>query len=95
VTDNDEQGAANRWNGPRFVVVLYACLVALSGVFGYVIGLVQPADLNPELFMLVALPPTPLGMALYGAITIGTILGVLLLLVRYVANEYDTTENRG
>jgi hypothetical protein len=79
-----------KWDGPRFLVVLYTLLVLLTGVFGYVIGLIRPEDLNPQLFMLVDLPPTPVGMAVYGMVTVGLILGVLLLAVRYVAREYDT-----
>jgi hypothetical protein len=79
-----------KWDGPRFIVVLYTLLVLLTGVFGYVIGLIRPADINPQLFMVVELPPTPVGMAVYGMVTVGLILGVLLLAVRYVAREYDT-----
>lgn len=85
-------GTTEKWDGPRFVVVLYSLLVLLTGVFGYVIGLIRPADINPKLFMLVDLPPTPVGMAVYGMVTVGLILGVLLLGVRYVAREYDTAE---
>jgi hypothetical protein len=78
------------WEGTRFVLLLYAALVGLSGVFGYVIGLIRPEDLDPRLFMLVDLPPTPFGMAIYGSLTVATVLGVLLLGVRYVADRYDT-----
>jgi len=85
----------SEWQGERFVLVLYGILVALAGMFGFVIGLIRPEDLDPKLFMLVDLPPNAVGMALYGAVTIGTILGVLLLVVRYIASEYDTVENRG
>ena len=85
----------SEWRGQRFVLVLYGLLVALAGLFGYIIGLVRPKDLDPRLFMLIDLPPNATGMALYGAVTIGTILGVLLLVVQYVAREYDTVENRG
>jgi hypothetical protein len=81
-----------KWDGPRFVVLLYTLLVLVTGVFGYVIGLIRPDDLNPQLFMVIDLPPTPFGMAIYGMVTIGLILGVLLLAVRYVAREYDTVE---
>lgn len=80
------------WEGDRFVLLLYGTLVALAGAFGYVIGLIRPANLEPRLFGLVELPPTPFGMALYGAVTVAVVLGVLLLLVRYVAREYDTAD---
>lgn len=84
--------AHEAWKGPRLVLTLYALLVALSAVFGYVIGLVRPADLDPRLFMLVELPPTPVGMALYGSLTVAVFLGVGLFLVSYVAREYDTVD---
>jgi len=80
------------WEGPRFVVLLYGLLIALTGVFGYVIGLIRPKNLDPKLFMVVDLPPTPFGMAIYGMLTVGIILGVLLVAVSYVAREYDTVE---
>jgi hypothetical protein len=81
-----------RWQGRRFVLLFYVTLVALAGVFGYIIGLIRPESLNPRLFMLVPLPPTPLGMALYGSLTVGVALGVLLVVVRYVAREFDTAD---
>lgn len=78
-----------RLGGRRVVVGLYAILVVVTGVFGYVIGLIHPDALDPTLFFLVDLPPTPLGMALYGMVTVGTALGALLLLVRYVGKRFD------
>jgi hypothetical protein len=85
----------SQWQGPRFVLLLYVLLVAVAGVFGYVIGLARPKNLDPKLYMLIDLPPNAFGMAVYGSLTIATILGVMLLGVRYVAREYDTVENRG
>nr|WP_245778625.1 hypothetical protein [Halomicrobium zhouii] len=55
---------------------------------GFVLGTISPADLEPELFGVVALPPTPLGVALYGIVTVGVGLGILLALVVYVSNRY-------
>ncbi|MEF8775393.1 MAG: cox cluster protein [Haloarculaceae archaeon] len=80
---------ATVWRGPRFVTALYVAVVALTGVFGFVIGAIRPENLEPELFMLIDLPPTPLGVALYGMLTVGILLGGLLLLVRYVGSEFD------
>lgn len=84
--------ARSVWDGHRLVLVLYGLLVGLAGVFGYAIGLIRPSDLDPRLFMLVELPPTPLGMALYGSLTVAAVLGVGLFLVNYVASEYDTVD---
>ena len=81
--------SASVWRGPRFVSALYLAIVALTGVFGFVIGVIRPTDLNPKLFMLIDLPPTPFGVALYGMLTVGIVLGLLLLVVRYVGKEYD------
>lgn len=78
------------WQGKQFVLLFYGALVGVAAVFGYVLGLARIEDIDPQLFMLVDLPATPLGMAIYGAVTVGTILGVLLVLVRYVAEKYDT-----
>ena len=83
-----------RWEGSRFVTVLYVLLVALSGVFGAVIGIIRPKDLDPDLFFLVDLPATPMGMALYGMATVGVLLGALLLVVNYVGDRYDTETPR-
>ena len=80
---------ASVWRGSRFVTALYLVIVALTGVFGFVIGAIRPENLDPELFTLVDLPPTPLGLALYGMVTVGLVLGALLLVVRYVGEEYD------
>lgn len=75
--------------GHRLTLLLYGLLVALSGGFGFVIGLLRPADLDPELFFLVELPPSPLGVALYGALTVAVVLGSLLALVTLVGNRFD------
>ncbi len=84
-----------RWSGSRFVTGLYVALVALSGIFGYVIGAIRPEDLDPELFFIIQLPPTPLGLAIYGMVTVGLSLGILLVLVRVVGRRYDTERPDG
>lgn len=72
-------------SGQKVVVRIYAAIVALAGVMGFVLGTIRPADLQPELFGVIDLPPTPLGVALYGAITVAVGLGALLGLVIYVS----------
>ncbi|WP_255196698.1 DUF7520 family protein [Halorarius litoreus] len=79
---------ATRTGGPRLVVSLYVIVVLLTAFIGFVIGVIGPQGLDPELFGVVQLPPTPVGMAVYGAATIGTLLGVLLLLVVFVSARY-------
>jgi len=75
--------------GDRVVVGVYLVIVALSGVMGFVLGAIRPADLDPELFGFIALPPTPFGVAVYGMVTVGLGLGVLLGLVVVVSNRTE------
>ena len=62
--------------GRRLVVSLYVGIVLLTAGLGFVIGVIAPQDLDPELFGFIQLPPTPVGMAVYGGVTIATLLGV-------------------
>lgn len=78
--------------GRRLVVSIYVIIVLLTAFIGFVLGTIAPQGLDPELFGVVQLPPTPTGMAVYGAVTIGVLLGVLLLGVVYVSNRYDDAE---
>jgi len=86
----EPEADARVWGGKRFVVLVYAALVAVTGVFGYIIGLARPADLDPRLLGVIPLPPTPAGVALYGMLTVALVLGVLLAGVNYVSKRYDT-----
>ncbi|MBX0284831.1 DUF7520 family protein [Haloarcula salinisoli] len=80
--------------GEKVVVQIYVIIVALAGVMGFVLGSIRPADLEPALFGVIALPPTPFGVALYGMVTIGVGLGVLLGLVIYVSRRTDDAAGR-
>ena len=75
--------------GEKVVVTVYVIIVALAGLMGFVLGTIRPADLQPALFGVIALPPTPFGVALYGMVTVGVGLGVLLGLVIYVSRRAE------
>lgn len=67
----------------RFVVLaMYVAITLLSGFLGVLVAVFGPADLQPvRLFGLVTLQPTPLGLAIYGAVTVAVVLGVPLVAV--------------
>ena len=74
--------------GNRVVLFIYAAIVAIAGVMGFILGNARPEDLDPELFGFVQLPPNAFGTALYGMITVAVGLGILLGLVIYVSERY-------
>lgn len=75
-------------SGRRVVLFLYVAVVAIAGFTGFVLGYIGPRDLDPRLFGFIAMPPTPLGMAAYGAITLAVALGVVIALVMFVSERY-------
>jgi hypothetical protein len=75
-------------SGQRLVLVLYLIVVAIAAFTGFVLGVIGPRDLDPQLFGFIAMPPTPFGMAAYGAITLATVLGVMILGVMFVSGRY-------
>jgi ABC-type antimicrobial peptide transport system permease subunit len=85
---------SNARRGPRFVLLLYAGLVTLSGLIGVLFSLVVADPEPPRLFFLVALPPTTPGFAVYGALTVAVVLGVPLAGVVYVSRRLDPVEGR-
>lgn len=99
-TDGDPGGAGSESEpasegvlaGRRLVVGLYLIVVAIAAFIGLVLGLIAPQGLDPRLFGVIALPPTPLGMAAYGGITLAVVLGALLAAVAYVSRRYDDAE---
>lgn len=75
--------------GPRVVMAVYAAIVVIAGVMGFVLGTIRPKNLDPELFFVIQLPPTPVGVAIYGMVTVAVGFGILLGLVVYVSDRYD------
>lgn len=78
--------------GDRVVVQLYLIIVAIAGVMGFILGTISPAEMEPVLFGVVALPPTPFGVAVYGMVTVGAGLGLLLGLVVFVSHRYGNAD---
>lgn len=73
--------------GERVVVAIYTGLVIFAGVMGLILGFMIDDLESVALLGVIPIPPTPIGLAAYGSITIAIVLGVLLLAVRYVAPE--------
>lgn len=76
-------------SGRAIVLFVYCVVVAIAGLTGFLLGTIGPTALRPvDLFFLIRLPPTPLGLAIYGMGTLGGGLGVALLLVRYASRRF-------
>ncbi|QCJ47715.1 MULTISPECIES: DUF7520 family protein [Haloprofundus] len=78
-----------RLEGPRFVLILYVLLVAISGLAGFLTATFVSGLRSPRFLFLIPFPPTQLGFAAYGALTVALVLGVPLLLVAYVSRNID------
>lgn len=81
--------SATRFRGPQFVLILYALLVAISGLAGFLTATFVSGLRPPRFLFLIPFPPTQLGFAAYGALTVALVLGVPLLLVVYVSQNLD------
>lgn len=79
----------NRRAGRSLVLGVYLIIVLIATGLGFIIGVIAPQGLDPELFGVVQLQPTPAGTAVYGGTTIGILLGVLLMVVVFVSHRYD------
>lgn len=76
--------AGPRISGRRFVLGAYVAFVAFGGVLGFGVGVLLGGDLEAT-GLLGVVPPTPLGLALYGAVGMAVVFGVPLALVAYVS----------
>lgn len=79
--------ASNRVSGQRIVIGLYVGLIVFAGIMGLILGFTIDDLESIVLLGVIPIPPTPLGLALYGSVTIALLLGVFLLAVRSVAPE--------
>lgn len=76
-------------DGRRFVLLLYAALVGVATAAGLLTGTFVDGLEAPRFLFLVPFPPTPLGFAAYGGLTLALVLGVPLSLVIYVSQTID------
>ncbi|ESP89877.1 DUF7520 family protein [Candidatus Halobonum tyrrellensis] len=89
-TDGGPGREAERgFDGPRLVVALYCLLVGVGVVGGALVGVFVEGMTAPHLFGVLALPPTPVGFAAYGGVTVATMLGVPLAGVVYLSRRLD------
>jgi hypothetical protein len=87
---------SSRLQGRSLVVGLYVLIVSFAGVVGVLLGAFGPDDLRAvKLFGVIELQPTPVGLAIFGMVTIGLLLGVLLSLVVFVSERYDEAHPKG
>ena len=84
-----ESAAATGREGSRIVIRLYLALVAVATTAGLLTGTFVEGLTAPRFLFVVPLPPTPLGFALYGGLTVALVLGVPLALVVYVSQSID------
>jgi hypothetical protein len=83
--------------GRRVITGLYVGIVAFAAAFGAILGIILPARANvPPMaeFGPLTFRITPVSFAVYGAVMIGVTLGVLLLVMNYIAEQYDDADLR-
>jgi hypothetical protein len=79
---------AGSLDGRRFVIGLYVALVGVAAAMGAILSVVLSGDATTiTLLGVIDLPPTPLGFALYGTVTVGLALGVPLLAILYISDD--------
>ena len=86
---SDDRSTPRGYEGQRLVVGLYAMLVGVAATAGFLTGAFIEGLEAPRFLFLVPLPPSPLGFAAYGGMTVALVLGVPLVLVVYVSERLD------
>lgn len=86
---DDPDDEVSTLGGKRLVLLLYAVVVSIAGLTGFLIGGLGIRGLRQVTFLgLVTFQPTAVGLAAYGMLTMGLGLGVMLALVIYVSQNY-------
>ncbi|RJT02538.1 MULTISPECIES: DUF7520 family protein [Halococcus] len=89
MSENPTAGRIAGYDGRSVVLFVYVVVVAIAGCWGYLLGALGIQDLQSvSLFFLFEIQPTPVGLAVYGMLTLGVGLGVVLLAVGYVSRHY-------
>ena len=89
MSETPTHGRRADYSGRSVVFAIYCVAIGVAGVMGFLLGMIGPDALRSvKLFFLIEMPPTPLWLAIYGMVTLATILGVLLLAVRFVSRRY-------
>ncbi|WP_049985440.1 DUF7520 family protein [Halobellus rufus] len=92
MSDTEHEAAdasARGHDGPRLVVGLYAILVLVAAVAGFLTGTFVDGLDAPRFLFLIPFPASPLGFAAYGGLTVALVLGVPLTLVVAVSQRID------
>ena len=76
-------------SGRRIFILVWFLAVATAGVFGFMVGVIGPKALRHiGVFGVTIFHPTPVGLASYGMIAIGLILGSVYIAVE-IASRFD------
>ena len=78
--DPRDDGVADGANGRRYLVGAGVTVTAFAGIAGFVLGANSPADATTVLGV-IALPVTPVSLAVYGILLAGTVVTGLFGLV--------------
>ena len=81
---------SSKRGGRSVVLFLYVAIVLFTGCVGYLLSSIGVATEPVHYLGLIRFPPTPLGLAIYGSLTLATVLGVPLLLVIAVSRRTGT-----
>ena len=74
------------------MLFLYAAIVCFTGFVGFLLASIGVATEPISFLGLVEFPATPLGLALYGSLTLAAVLGVPLLIVVLVSRRADRAD---
>lgn len=88
--DGDTAQAAAGTSGRRVVLFIYVASIATAAIFGAVLGFMLDVQNGPgtAVFGPLTFPITPLTLAVFGAVMVGLVLTIGLLLV-YVASAFE------